>query len=111
MRTNASIVPLNEQIDFECGCNCLNGGILPRPGSVQCGDEGLEFVPGEGTRRVRMPWGEITSVVVDIFRSEIRGLDVHTNDGQVTTVIPADGPGLIRAMGAHLPRDLFIPAN
>ncbi len=111
MRTGIPIVPLNERVDFECGCNCLTGGILPRPGSVQCGDRGLEFILGEGARRMRMPWDDVTSVVVDIFRSEVRGLDVHTNDGQVTTVIPAEGPGLVRAMGTHLPHDLFIPAN
>jgi len=89
------------------GCNCITSGIMPKPGSVGCGDTGLEFVGNDGGRAIRLAWDEVTVVSVEIFRGQVRTLDIHTNDGQVTTLIPEDGENLIRAMGAHLPRELF----
>ncbi len=89
------------------GCNCMTNGIIPKPGSVGCGEMGLEFVGSDGGRAVRLAWDEVTLVSVEIFRGQVRALNIHTDDGQVTTLIPEDGENLIRAMGAHLPRAFF----
>ena len=107
----AEITPLNNTVEFECNCNCMNGGVLPKPGSVACGETGVEFTPNEKGRHVRIAWETILLVKVDIFRGEVRTLDLHLDDSQVVTLVPDDGEGLVRHMGAHLNRDVFESAN
>lgn len=97
----------NKAEEARFGCNCITSGIMPKPGTIDCGETGLEFVGSDGGHAVRLPWDEITLVSVEIFRGQVRTLNIHTNDGQVTTLIPEDGENLIRAMGTHLPRALF----
>lgn len=101
----------NEVIEAEIGCNCITSGIMPKPGVLQCGDAGIEFRGSDGSRKFRAAWEEVTLVDVDIFRGDIRELAVHTDDGQVVTLIPEDGEALVRAMGAHLGREAFVSAN
>lgn len=101
----------NEVIEAEIGCNCITSGIMPKPGTLQCGNAGMEFRGTDGSRRFRAAWEEVTLVDVDIFRGDIRELAVHIDDGQVVTLIPEDGEALVRAMGAHLGRDAFVSVN
>ena len=101
----------NQVIEAKIGCNCLTSAIMPKPGAVLCGDAGIEFETSEGVRQLRVAWDEIASVVADIFRGDVRELEVHTDTGQVVTLIPEDGAALVKAMGAHLDRDVFTSPN
>lgn len=101
----------NEVIEEKVGCNCLTNGIMPKPGAVLCGNAGIEFETSEGVRQLRVAWDEIVSVEADIFRGDVRELEVHTDTGQVVTLIPEDGAALVKAMGAHLDRDVFTSPN
>lgn len=101
----------NQIIEAKISCNCLTSAIMPKPGAVLCGDAGIEFETSEGVRQLRVAWDEITSVEADIFRGDVRELEVHTDTGQVVTLIPEDGAELVKAMGAHLDRDIFTSPN
>lgn len=101
----------NQVIEARINCNCLTSGIMPKPGTILCGDAGIEFETIDGVRQLRVAWDEITSVEADIFRGDVRELEVHTDAGQVHTLIPEDGAALVKAMGAHLDRDVFTSPN
>ena len=101
----------NEVIEEKVGCNCLTNGIMPKPGAVLCGNAGIEFETCDGVRQLRVSWDEIVSVEADVFRGDVRELEVHTDAGQVVTLIPEDGAALVKAMGAHLDRDVFTSPN
>lgn len=102
---------LNATVELECGCNCMTNGVLPKPGLLACGDAGIEFVPTDSSRHVRLSWNDIELIRVDIFRGEVRTLDVHASDGQVTTLIPEDGVGVIRLCRDHLGRERLESVN
>lgn len=101
----------NQVIEARIGCNCLTNGVMPKPGAVLCGNAGIEFETTEGVRQLRVSWDEIVSVEADVFRGDVRELEVHTDTGQVVTLIPEDGAALVKAMGAHLDRDVFSSPN
>lgn len=101
----------NEVVEEKVGCNCLTSGIMSKPGALLCGDSGIEFETCDGVRQLRVAWDEITSVEADIFRGDIRELALHTDSGQVLTLIPEDGAALVKAMGVHLDRDIFTSPN
>lgn len=101
----------NQVIEARISCNCLTSGIMPKPGAILCGDAGIEFETTDGVRQLRVTWDEITSVEADIFRGDVRELEVHTDAGQVHTLIPEYGAALVKAMGAHLDRDVFTSPN
>ncbi|WP_154053613.1 DUF956 family protein [Olsenella uli] len=101
----------NEVIEERVSCNCLTNGVMPKPGALLCGDAGIEFETRDGVRQLRVAWDEITSVEADIFRGDIRELAVHTDSGQILTLIPEDGAALVKAMGAHLDREVFTSPN
>ena len=101
----------NEVIAERVDCNCLTSGIMPKPGALLCGDVGIEFESRDGVRQPCVAWDEIVSVEADIFRGDVRELAVHADSGQVLTLIPADGAALVKAMGAHLDREVFSSPN
>ena len=101
----------NKVVEEKTGCNCLTSGIMPKPGALLCGDAGIEFEACDGVRQSRVAWDEIVSVEVDIFRGDVRELAVHADSGQVLTLIPEDGATLVKTMGAHLDREVFISLN
>ena len=101
----------NKIIEEKVGCNCLTSGIMPKPGTLLCGDMGIEFEACDGVRQLRVAWNEIVCVEVDIFRGDVRELAVHADSGRILTLIPEDGSTLVKAMGAHLDREVFTSPN
>ncbi len=106
-----AVAALNNAVELECACNCMANAVLPKPGVLACGDAGMEFVPTDSSRHVRLAWDDIELVRVDIFRGEVRTLDVHTQDGQVTTLVPNDGVEVIRLCRDHLGREKLESVN
>ncbi len=102
---------MNEQVELECSCNYMANGLLPKPGLLACGEAGIEFVPRDSSRHVRLKWDDVELVRVDIFRGEVRTVDVHDADGQVTTLVPEDGVALIRLCRDHLGREKLEAMN
>lgn len=106
-----AMAALNNMVELECDCNCMANAVLPKPGLLVCGDAGMEFVPTDSSRHVRLAWDDIELVRIDIFRGEVRTLDVHTTDGQVTTLVPNDGVEVIRLCRDHLGRKKLESVN
>ncbi|WP_058270127.1 DUF956 family protein [Olsenella massiliensis] len=98
----------NDIIEAQIDCNVLTGGFIPKPGMILCGDAGIEFEGINGARQLCIAWNEIALVRVEVFRGDVRELAVHTDVGQVITLVPNDGAALVRAMGSHLGRDTFV---
>lgn len=78
---------LNDAVEVAGSGNLLASGIIPRPGTFELGDAGLEFIPEDERGRVQVPWDAIVSVDVDLFRGSVRTMEIHTSTGRAHVIV------------------------
>jgi hypothetical protein len=102
---------MNESPELETTAELLLGHVLPKPGRLVLGADGLEFVADEGTVRERLAWDELAQVRCDIFRGRVRSIEIHDSTGRVTLYAADDGVNVLRAIAAHAGRDKIVSIN
>lgn len=105
-----ALKPFNSEVELETSANCLVNGFVPKPGTLNLGERGLEF-RGESTFAQRVAWDDVELVSCDIFRGRVRTMDVHTSLGDVLTLTVDDDVEALRTMAAHVGRDKVENVN
>lgn len=105
-----ALKPFNSEVELETSANCLVNGFVPKPGTLNLGERGLEF-HGESTFAQRVAWDDVELVSCDIFRGRVRTMDVHTSLGDVLTLTVDDDVEALRTMAAHVGRDKVENVN
>lgn len=102
---------LNDVVEVAGSANCLASGIIPRPGTFELGDAGLEFIPEDERGRVQVPWDAIVSVDADLFRGSVRTMEIHTNTGFAHVIAIDEDVAALRCMRDHIGREKIVDVN
>lgn len=102
---------MNENPEVETAAAFMVNNVLPKPGTLTVGSDGLEYRSDEGNARERLAWDELVVARVDIFRSRVRSLELHDADGRVTTFAVDDGVAVLRGIAAHAGREKIVSVN
>lgn len=102
---------LNDTVEVMGSGNCFVSGIIPRPGTFELGDAGLEFIPEDGKGRVQVFWDTIVSVDVDLFRGSVRTMEVHTSMGLVHAIVIDEDVAALRCIRDHIGREKIVDVN
>jgi hypothetical protein len=102
---------LNDVVEVTGSGNCFASGIIPRPGTFELGDAGLEFIPEDERGRVQVPWDAIVSVDVDLFRGCVRSMEIHASTGLVHVIVIDEDVAALRCMRDHIGREKIVDVN
>jgi|GEM_PF-2111026 len=102
---------LNGVVEVTGSGNCFASGIIPKPGTFELGDVGLEFIPEDRKGRVQVPWDVIVSVDVDLFRGSVRNMEIHTSTGLTHVIVIDEDVAALRCMRDHIGREKIVDVN
>ena len=102
---------LNAQTELTTRGNLLQGP-LPRPGTWELGETGIDSLPEDPARgRTQVRREDVDEVRCDIVREHARSLTVETVTGERAVMIAADSLGVLRTIAAHVGRDRLVDVN